>query len=91
MKKSGFTIVEVVVIVVTVIVIAGIGYMAYTNIFAKKDSSTSVKTSPSPQASQTADTTIGDTSDLDKVDKQLNDLSIDDGDASQLDSSTSGF
>ena len=91
MKKSGFTIVEVIVIVVTVIVIAGVGYMAYTNIFAKKDSSTSVKSSPSPQASQTADATVDNTSDLDKVDKQLDELSIDDSDTSQLDSSTSGF
>ena len=91
MKKSGFTIVEVVVIVATVAVIAGVGYMAYTNIFATKDTSSSVKTSPSPKASQAPNTAVKTSADLDKVDKELDELSIDDSDAGQFDSSTSEF
>ncbi|MFZ2544568.1 MAG: hypothetical protein WAW80_01185 [Candidatus Saccharimonadales bacterium] len=91
MKKTGFTIVEVVIVIVTLFVIGAVGYLAYTNIFTKNDTISSTTVTTSPQVSKAPDTTVTAPSDLDKVTGQLDDLSIDDNDASDFESSTTDF
>ena len=90
MKKAGFSVFEIIIIIVVLAIVGAVGYLAYTNFFAKNNDS-SATVSPSPQASTGTDTAVKDSSDLDKVDKQLDDLTVDDTDSSQLDSSTSNF
>jgi prepilin-type N-terminal cleavage/methylation domain-containing protein len=88
MKKSGFTIVEVLIVVATLAIICGVGYVAYKNFTNPKDEQA---TSSSTTSDTSSTVKVETTDDLTIVDTQLDQLEIDDGDAEQLESAANSF
>ena len=86
-KRNGFTAIEALLVVAALVIVGGVGYMAYANLIAPKDTATTVESSES----STPATTVTDTSDLDKVDRALDELSIDDSESTELDELTTSF
>ena len=90
-RQSGFSIVEVSLVAVVLIIIGGVGFMAYKNLIAPKVAITPAaapasSTTPSPS---TATTTSK--ADLDSADTSLDAISLDDSDSSQLNSASTAF
>ena len=92
-RSHGFTVIEIVLVIVTLAIIAGVGYVAYTNLGGKQADTATYSPSPAPKESiDSSSTDIKDQNDLDNVDKQLDALEIDNStDSSQFDSYTNEF
>lgn len=91
-NKQGFTIVEVVVLIAVLVILGALGYMAYNNIVANKSSTASTSDTSNSQSSSVKPVVVESPSDLDTISKELDSLSIDDGNSSsQLDKATNSF
>lgn len=88
-NKNGFTIVEIVILIAVLAIIGALGYMAYNNLIA--GNSTNSKDAAS--SNQTvAPVVVKSSSDLEKVTKELDAMSLEDSDStSQLDTAASSF
>lgn len=84
-RKDGFSIIEILLIIVVLFIVGGVGYMAYNNLGQKTASNV---TQNQPTASPVV---VKYKKDLDTVDKQLDDLQLDDSETNQLDSSADSF
>lgn len=90
MKRSaGFSVVEIIIVVITLALLGGIGYLAYTNFVSKPADETAITTNKSTKAKD--DASVNSSEDLDKVTSELNSTSLDDSDGSELDSATDDF
>jgi Tfp pilus assembly major pilin PilA len=82
-KRDGFTVVEVVMVVVGVVIIVGVGWLAYSNVLAPKASDLNT--------SDATPVEVENKSDLDKVNTTLDQLSLDDSDSNDLDKAVNSF
>lgn len=88
-RRAGFTIIEVLLVIVALAIVGGVGYMAYSNFIAKpaaSDSSASATETASKEA-----VNVDSSDDIDKVTSELNDTSLDDSDGSALDTAANNF
>lgn len=85
-RTSGFSIIEGLLIIVALVIIGAIGYLAYSN-FIKLDSAESASTTSSSSKS----VKVENKADLETAAINLDSLSLDDTDSSQLDSATNSF
>lgn len=85
--QRGFTVFEIVIVVVAVVILGTIGYLFYANVNSRDTETASVTPSPSTEVV----TKIENTSDLDTTSTALDKLAIEDDDSAQLDSITDDF
>jgi len=88
--SRGFSIVEVIIALVALIIIGGVGYLAYTNFVAKPKASTASVASTTPTAS-IPPAQVNSNSDLNNISNQLDGLNLDDNESSQYDSAANSF
>lgn len=93
MNQRGFSIVEVVLVLAVVVVLAGLGFVAYNNFAVPKTDSNK----PSQDSSQSHGHDMNDmsevnsTKDLDQAASSLDDTSFDNDGQSEIDSEASKF
>ena len=92
-NKNGFSLVETVVLLTVMVLVGALGYMAYNNFVANTDgkatSTSDMSTSPNPSVSPVV---VKSTSDLDKISKELDSMSLEDSDSSsQYDTAANSF
>lgn len=86
-KNAGFTFVEVVAVMAILVIVGGVGYMAYNNFVKPKD-----QTTAQAQTTDIKPVVVKSKADLDAADKQLDALPVDDNsETSQLDSAANSF
>jgi Tfp pilus assembly protein PilE len=93
-QQTGFTIIEAVLILAVVVVLSGVGYLAYNNFVAHKttDDTTANTTSHTDASGKSmAMPSISSTSDLDTAAKSLDDTSFDNDGLSQIDNDAGNF
>ena len=83
-KQGGFSIIESLLILVVLVIVGVVGYMAYMNFLAPKAADTTTKES-SEQVK------VESKKDLDKADKALDDVSLEDTDSTQIDEAADNF
>jgi len=88
-RSKGFTVVEAILIVAVLAIIGAVGYLAYTNFFAKPKSNTSAYVAPAD--SSTVPVVVNNGADLNSALTQLDSISISDSDGSQLDGAAKTF
>ena len=90
-KRSGFSIIEGIIIVVVVAIIVSLGLVFYNNYVAKNDTTTTEQEAQ-VNTSQDEPTQISSSADLDAAADQLDQLDIEDtDDVSTLDDETAAF
>lgn len=90
-RQNGFSIVEVSLVAVVLIIIGGVGFMAYKNLIAPKMAVVPTVTSPASSAAPSTTDTVNSKADLDSADASLDAISLDDSDSGQLNSAASAF
>jgi cytoskeletal protein RodZ len=86
-RREGFSVVEVILIFVVVVIVGAVGWLAYANIISPKSS-----TETSQDSASSKDTvTVDDEQGLDIVEESLDTLSLDDTESSELDSAIGSF
>lgn len=87
-RQAGFTLIEGALIIAVLAIVAGVGYMAYTNLLtAPKTPEAAVATvSPSPTP-----IAVEKKADLSKAISALDTISLDDADSSQLNAASNSF
>ena len=90
-NKNGFTIVEVVVLIAVLAIIGALGYMAYNNLVNSQDSNKTADASTAQTPTATP-VVVKSSSDLEKISKELDAMSLEDSDSSsQFDTTASSF
>lgn len=84
-KQLGFSVVEGVLVVVTLAIVGAVGFLAYNNFGAPKDSGSAQSTKTNN------DVKVESKEDLSKVDKSLDDVLLEDSDSTQIDSAAETF
>lgn len=91
-NKNGFSIIEAVVLLAVVVIIGTLGYMAYNNFVANKDSGTASTTDTTSKSISTSPVVIKSNSDLNSIANELDSMSLEDSSSSsQFDTAASSF
>jgi len=93
MSQRGFTIVEGVILVAVIVVLAGVGFVAYNNFAAPKPTDTTVGTSEDAPHSHDMNSMsqVTSTKDLDEAMTSLDDASFENDGQTDIDSQSSQF
>lgn len=84
--REGFSIVEGLLITAVLVVVGAVGYLAYSNLLAPKTTNDTTNA-----AAAAKPVTVASSKDLDTVNNDLNQLTVDDSELTQLDSAINSF
>ncbi|USN96169.1 MAG: hypothetical protein H6797_03765 [Candidatus Nomurabacteria bacterium] len=91
-NKNGFSIIEAVVLMAVVVIVGTLGYMAYNNFVANKDSGAASTTDTASKSISTSPVVIKSNSDLNSIANELDSMSLEDSSSSsQFDTAASSF